>query len=131
MGGVNVTVVLTEPVPLPGGFSVPNVGSAAVRVMSAPDTPDAWTGTDANPPPATVTSAIGSIASVGALPTRTWVTLVPESAFAAVNWRSYSPVSAALGVQANVPDVFAPLAANDEPAGRPDAVNDVMALPSG
>ena len=40
--------------------------------------------------------------SVGALVTRMCVPLVPDSAFAAVNWTSYSPTSPASGVQSSV-----------------------------
>src|SRR6267378_4969360 len=125
-----VTVVFTTPVPVPGGLRVAKVGRAAVRAIIAPGTPDAWTGTDTDPPPATVTSAMGVIMSVGALATRTCVTLVPERALAAVNWKSYSPASAAPGVQANVADVFEPLGVNVAPIGRAEALRDVMASAS-
>src|SRR5580765_4981378 len=131
VGGETVTVVLTDPVPEPGGFSVANVGRAAVSVIIAPGTPAAWTGTDVTAPPATVTSAIGSITRVGGLPTRMCVTEVPDSALAAVHCTSYSPASPAPGVHWNIPDVFEAFVVNDDPAGRPEAFRDVMAFPSG
>src|SRR6267142_956266 len=104
----------------PRDVSVANVGSEAVSVTVAPGTPDAVTGTDRVDPPATVTSAIGVIASVGALATLICVTAAPERAFAAVNRTSYSPASTVVVDQLNTPSVFELFGVNVAPAGRPE-----------
>jgi hypothetical protein len=108
VGGVTVIVVLTEVTPEPGGFSVANDGSEAVKVIEAPGTPDALTGTEIDAPPATVASSIGSMWSTGALAMRRCDTAPPARPVvpAAAKRTSYSPSSPATGVQLNVADVF-------------------------
>src|SRR5438552_15594964 len=130
-GGASEMVVLTPPVPLPGGFRVPKDGSEAVRVTRAPGTPDALTGTDREAPSANVTSLIGLRVRVGALSTWICVVAAPESEFEAVNRRSYSPASPALVPQVNVPEVFEPFGVNVAAEGSPETSRDVMASPSG
>src|SRR6185503_16135459 len=130
MGGATVIVVFTALVPVPGGFRVANDGSEAVRVIWAPTTPVALTGTDREEPSATVTSSMGVIVSVGALATWICVTPAPTRPFVAVNTTSYSPSSDRPGVQLNSPDVLEPLGVNVAPVGRPEAIKLSMASPS-